>query len=260
MLGLLIIGSAILGLLVGSFLNVVIYRVPLGLSVVLPSSYCPKCHVPILARDNIPIASWVRLRGRCRNCNEHISAQYMAVETACGVLFALTAARVGTHLDLLAFFVLLASLLALSLIDLQHLILPRKIIYVSLAIVLAIFLIVAALDNEWGKLLVAVACAVAWFLVFFLINAISPRALGFGDVRLAPLLGLSLGWLGVSYVIVGFFMANLIGAVIGIALVLTKRMERGQQIPYAIFLSMGCTLAIFAGSIVALPLQKLLGF
>ena len=90
-------------------------------------------------------------------------------------------------------------------------------------------------------------CAAAWFIVFYALFAISPRYLGFGDVRLAPVLGLSLGWLGWRYVLLGFFAANLIGAVIGIVLISTHRMSRSQQIPYGVFLAMGCTVAVFAG-------------
>src|SRR5580693_1057551 len=117
MLGLLIGLCALLGLAVGSFLNVVIYRVPQGLSIVSPRSACPACGAPIRERDNIPVFSWVLLRGRCRDCQAPISGRYPLVELTCAALFAGTAARFGFRWDLPAYLVLFAGLLALSYID-----------------------------------------------------------------------------------------------------------------------------------------------
>jgi leader peptidase (prepilin peptidase)/N-methyltransferase len=96
-------------------------------------------------------------------------------------------------------------------------------------------------------LFVGAVCGAAWFVVFYAMFFVSPKLIGFGDVRLAPVLGLSLGWLGWKYVILGFFAANLIGALIGIALIASHRMSRRQQIPYGVFLAMGCAVAVFAG-------------
>lgn len=256
MLALLIGVSAVVGLAVGSFLNVVIYRVPRHESVVTPRSKCPTCALPIRERDNIPVLSWLLLRGKCRNCREPISLRYPLVELAGAALFAGAAARIGFQWDLAAFVVLLASLLALALIDLEHLLLPKKIVYPSLIMVAALLTVAAAATGAWHRLVVAGICAVSWFLLFFILNAISPRLLGFGDVRLAPLLGLALGWLGVRYVLLGFFSANLIGAFIGVALIATKRMSRDQPIPYGIFLAMGTALAIFAGPELLAPFQR----
>ncbi len=256
MLGLSIGFCALLGLVIGSFLNVVIYRVPRQLSVVSPRSACISCGMPIQDRDNVPVVSWLILRGRCRNCSSPISVRYPLVELASGIVFAGAAARIGFHWDLAAYLVMLASLLALSLIDLEHLVLPKRIVYPSIATVFALLILAAAVDDRWHDLFVAVISAVAWFVVFFIINAVSPRALGFGDVRLAPLLGLGLGWLGFRYVILGFFSANLIGALVGVALIATKRMSRHQQIPYGVFLALGTALAIFAGSQILSPFQR----
>jgi leader peptidase (prepilin peptidase) / N-methyltransferase len=94
---------------------------------------------------------------------------------------------------------------------------------------------------------VAAACGAGWFVVFFALNLISPRLLGFGDVRLAPVLGVTLGWLGVGYVLLGFFAANLIGAIVGIGLIVSGRMTRRDRIPYGVFLAAGCAVAVFAG-------------
>jgi leader peptidase (prepilin peptidase) / N-methyltransferase len=247
LLGLLIGFCALLGLAIGSFLNVVIYRVPRKLSVVSPRSACPTCGTPIAERDNVPVLSWILLRAHCRTCHSPISARYPLVEAGTGALFAGVAARAGFAWDLPAFLALFAGLLALSCIDVEHLLLPKRVVYPTSGIVAALLLLAAAATGHWHDLGVAALCGVAWLLVFFALNAISPRLLGFGDVRLAPLLGLSLGWLGVKYVILGFFAANLIGAVIGIALIATKQISRQQRIPYGIFLALGTAFAFFAG-------------
>jgi len=247
MLGWLIGLCAVLGLAVGSFLNVVIYRVPRNESVVSPRSSCPSCGAAIRGRDNIPVLSWLLLRGHCRDCGAPISAEYPLVELACAALFAGTAARFGHQWDLPAYLVLFAGLLALSIVDVEHLILPKKIVYPLTALVTALLLLAAAETGKWHSFLIGVACALGWFLVFFAMNLISPRVLGFGDVRLSLVLGLSLGWLGFGYVILGFFAANLIGAVVGIALIATKHVERQSRIPYGVFLASGCAVAVFAG-------------
>jgi leader peptidase (prepilin peptidase)/N-methyltransferase len=232
---------------VGSFLNVVIYRVPRGESVVSPRSACPSCGTPIRERDNIPVISWLLLHGRCRDCQAPISARYPFVEILCAGLFAGTAARFGYQWDLPAYLVLFAGLLALSCIDVERLTLPKKIVYPLTALVAALLLLAAAATGKWHDYLIGVACAAGWFVVFFLVNLVSPRVLGFGDVRLSVVLGLALGWLGVGYVLLGFFAANLIGAVIGVALMATKRMDRSTRIPYGVFLALGCAVAVFAG-------------
>lgn len=247
MLGLLIGGCALFGLVIGSFLNVVIYRVPRHESIVSPRSACPTCGVAILERDNIPVLSWLLLKGRCRNCQSPISKRYPLVELTNAALFAGAAARLGYNWDLPAFLVLFASLLALACVDVELLLLPKLIVYPTLVSVAGLLTLAAGLNNEWHYLYVAGLCAVGWFVAFFALNALNPRYLGFGDVRLAPVLGLGLGWFGWRYVVLGFFAANLVGALIGITLIATKRIRRDQQIPFGVFLAMGTAFAIYAG-------------
>jgi leader peptidase (prepilin peptidase)/N-methyltransferase len=255
-LAILIVASAVFGIEIGSFLNVVIYRVPRRLSIVSPRSACPVCSTPIKNRDNIPVVSWLLLKGHCRSCHAPISARYPLVEIAGAALFAGAAARLGYNWDLPAFFVLLAGLLALSLIDVEHLLLPKVIVYPTMGLVASLLTLDAIMTGQWHRLLVAALCALGWFVAFFLLNFASPRLLGFGDVRLAPVIGLALGWLGVRYVLLGFFAANLIGAVLGVSLIAAKKMRRDQQIPYGIFLALGAAFALFAGPEILAPLQR----
>ncbi len=256
MLAILIVVCFVFGLLVGSFMNVVIYRVPRHESVISPRSRCPTCGAAIRERDNIPVLSWLILKGRCRSCHAPISARYPLSELAVAALFAGAAARLGLNWELPAFLVLLASLFALACIDAEHLVLPKRLVYLTLVMAGALFTMAAAINGSWHRLGVAVLCALAWWIVFFALNLSSPRLLGFGDVRLAPALGLALGWLGVRYVLLGFFAANLIGAIVGLALIGAKRMHRRDQIPYGVFLALGVAVAIYAGPELLAPFNR----
>ena len=253
MTGLLLVAAALYGLAIGSFLNVVIYRVPAKLSVVRPGSACPGCHEPISSRDNIPVVSWLALRGRCRNCSMRISARYPGVELLTGVVFVATALRFGWSWTLPAEIIFVAGLVTLSFIDLDHLLLPRVIVYplggaVALALVLA-----AAVQHSWHRLGVAALCAVVEFAVLFTINLISPRSMGFGDVRFGPVIALALGWLGWRYAFIGFLAANLLGALVGIGLIVAKKAGRRTPIPFGVFLSAGAFLTMLFGGAIHYP-------
>ncbi len=255
MLGVLIGGCALLGLAVGSFLNVVIYRVPRHESIVRPRSKCPTCGVAIKERDNIPVLSWLILHGRCRACHAPISPRYLLVELAGCALFAGAAARLGYNWDLPAVLVLFASLLALSFIDIEHLVLPKVIVYPTIIVVIGLLAIAAGETDRWHTFLSAAICAAVWFAAFFVLNLASPRLLGFGDVRLSLVLGFSLGWFGWRYAVLGFFVANVIGAIIGLALIALKKITRDHPIPYGVFLALGTAFAIFVGPEIV-PLAK----
>ncbi len=243
----LVAGSALLGLAVGSFLNVVIYRVPKGASIVRPRSACPSCGTPIANRDNVPLISWLVLRGRCRSCGHPISPRYPLVEVATAVLFAGVAARFGAVPELPAFLVLVAGLLALACIDVEVRLLPKVIVYVLLALVAALLLAASAYTGRWSAFGLGAAAAAAWFSLFFAINRLDARLLGFGDVRLALVLGLGLGWLGVLPLVLGFFAANLLGLVFALLLMAKGSWQWHSKVPYGTFLALGAGVAIFAG-------------
>jgi prepilin signal peptidase PulO-like enzyme (type II secretory pathway) len=171
-------------------------------------------------------------------------------------LFAGAAGRFGFAWYLPVSLVLLATLLALACIDLEHLLIPKIIVYTSLVIMLALLLLDASLTNSWHRFLIAGICAAAWFVTFFLINAASPRVLGFGDVRFSLILGLGLGWLGIRYVILGFFASNLIGAIIGLLLIASKKRTKDEPIPYGVYLSIGTAITLFAGPEILVPFQS----
>jgi leader peptidase (prepilin peptidase) / N-methyltransferase len=244
----LVVLCAVLGLSVGSFLNVVIYRVPRKVSVVRPRSSCPSCETPISSRDNIPVVSWLLLGRRCRSCRQPISARYPLVEILTATIFVAAALRFGWDWALPAFLVLLAGLLALAFTDLEHFLLPVRIVYPVLVGVAGLLVLAAVATGEWHRLLIAAICAGGSFGFFFVINFINPRWLAFGDVRLSLVIGLGLGWLGVGYVLLGFFLANLLGAAVGFALIATKHLDRKSHIPFGVFLALGAATAVFAGS------------
>ncbi len=257
MLVALAVGLGLFGLIVGSFLNVVIYRVPRDESIVAPRSHCPACGMTIRAFDNIPVVSYLVLRGRCRSCKASISVRYPIVELLTAGLFAGTAAHFGFAWSLPAYVVLAAGLLTLASIDLAENILPKRIVYFVTVIVGVLLVLASAETGDWHRLVIGVCSAAAWFGLFFAINAVGPRWLGFGDVRLVGVLGLSLGWLGVGYVLLGLYFAALIGAAVGIGLIVAKRGGLATPVPFGPFLALGAEIAIFAGSSLLRPFHGL---
>ena len=257
MTAIVIVFCGVIGLAVGSFLNVVIYRVPRNESIVSPRSACPSCHSPIRERDNIPVVSWLLLRGRCRDCGAPISPRYPMVELLTAGLFVGTAARFGASWELPAYLVLFAGLVALSFIDGELMILPKRIVYPVTVAVTLLLIIASAGTGHWHQLYVGLACAAVWFAAFLALYLISPRLLGFGDVRFAPMLGIALGWLGVGYAILGFFAANLIGAVVGIILIAGRGYKREDRVAYGVFLAAGCAVGVLLGPVLLAPFSHL---
>jgi leader peptidase (prepilin peptidase) / N-methyltransferase len=245
--GLLVLLTGLLGLAIGSFLNVVIWRVPRKVSVVRPPSHCPQCETPIRPLDNIPVLSWLVLQGKCRHCGNPIPVRYPLVEASCGVLFAVVAARFGASWELPAYLVLTAALLAISIIDLEHFIVPDRITAPLTVSALALLGLAAIAEgNGWrfGRTLLG---GVAYFAFLLLLNLLYPRGMGMGDVKLAFSLGLYLGWLGWGQVFLGGFLAFLLGAVVGVGLIATKVKTRKDVVPFGPFLALGAMLTILWG-------------
>jgi leader peptidase (prepilin peptidase)/N-methyltransferase len=247
MLAVVILACTLGGLAIGSFLNVVIYRVPVGMSVVSPPSACPACGSPVLPRDNIPVLSWLILRGRCRRCASRISARYPLIEGLTALVFALIAVRMGVTWSLLPELGFAGGLIALASVDAERYLLPRAILYPTALIVFAGLLVASGFEGRWEHLGVALLCAAVAFGIFFAINFIRPAWMGFGDVRLAGLIGLALGWLGPWYVLIGFMIANIVGALLGITLMALGLATRRTALPYGVFLAGGSILAILVG-------------
>jgi len=237
----------VIGLCVGSFLNVVIYRVPRRESVVRPRSHCPACEAPIADRDNIPVLSWMLLRGRCRSCGARISVRYPLVELGTAVLFVAAAVRLGATWQLPAFCVFFASLLAISVIDLDHYIIPNRVIYPTLAVTIPLLVVAAAADGSWDHLRNAAIGGVAGFAVLLAIHVAVPRGMGFGDVRLAGVIGMMLRWLGLRYLFLGLFLAFLLASVIGVALIAARLRSRKDAVPFGPFMALGAVLAVLWG-------------
>lgn len=241
--------AGVLGLAVGSFLNVVVHRVPLGLSVVRPASACPRCRSAIRRRDNVPVLSWLLLRARCRDCGEPISARYPVVEAVTAVLFVLVVVRMGEGLGwaVPAYLYLAAIAVALALIDLDVHRLPDPIVLPSYP-VLAVLLAVASWGTgQWDALLrAAIGGAVLWFL-YAVLAVVKPGGMGWGDVKLAGLLGASLAWLGWGELLIGAFAAFLLGGVYSVALLVSRRAGRHSGIPFGPWMLAGAAVGVAAG-------------
>jgi leader peptidase (prepilin peptidase)/N-methyltransferase len=249
----------VFGLLIGSFLNVVAYRVPAGRSIVSPPSACTQCGNEIKAYDNIPVISWLLLRGRCRHCAEPISARYPIVEALTGVFFAVVAwwfwagplssaaPAVARILELVAFLYLAAISVVLALIDLDTRRLPNAIVLPSYLVGAALLGAAAIIGGDTGALVSAGVGLVGLFAFYLIAALVYPDGMGFGDVKLAGVLGLFLGYLGWGPLIVGAFAAFALGGLFGIALIVARKAKVGSGIPFGPWMLAGAWVGIFFG-------------
>lgn len=275
----------VVGLAVGSFLNVVIWRVPdrsgageaeradahsdddvdvrdaAALhaepaeraapreTIFRPRSYCPNCKNPVKPYDNIPVLSWLILRGRCRSCATRIPIRYPLVELGNGMLFVLVAIVYWRQPELIAYLILAAGLLALSVIDIELKLLPTRIVF-PLGVMVAGALGGAALwERDWQPALRALLGGAAAYVVIRLIYEVTRgRGIGYGDVRLSFVLGMALGWLGWGHVVGGILGGFFFGAVVGLLLLALRLVSRRTPIPFGPFLALGTLVFVLAGT------------
>jgi leader peptidase (prepilin peptidase)/N-methyltransferase len=242
-----VIAAGIVGLTIGSFLNVVIWRIPRGESVVRPPSHCPGCDREIGPRDNIPVLSWLLLRGRCRHCGIRISVRYPAVELLTAALFAAVAYRIGLAPELPAYLYLTAAGVALAAIDLDHRRLPNALTLPSYVVVGALLTGASAVTGDWWALARGAIGMAAYYGVLFVLAVAVPRGMGFGDVKLAGVLGMALAWLGWGELLAGFFLGFAYGALVSIALIALGRAGRKSTVPFGPFLVAGALTAVLYG-------------
>lgn len=239
--------SGVLGLAIGSFLNVVAWRVPRDESLVHPPSACPRCAAPIRRRDNVPIVSWLLLRGRCRDCSAPISRRYPLVEAGTSVVFIAVTLTIGLSWALPAYLYLGATAVVLTLIDIDVHRLPDQIVLPSYAVVAALLVLASWGEGDWPALLRALIAGVALFVFYFAVMLAYPSGMGFGDVKLAGVLGMALGWIGWGAFAVGSFGAFLLGGVFSALLLLGRRVTRKSGIPFGPWMIGGAALGIAVG-------------
>jgi leader peptidase (prepilin peptidase)/N-methyltransferase len=243
----IVVFASIAGLLVGSFLTVVVDRVPSGRSVVAPGSACPSCGARLGALDLVPVISWVALRGRCRRCGAQIGVEPVLLELTTAALFAVLAAHFRLTWELGAFAAFAAGLIALTAVDLRSKRLPREISYATLAIGAPLLAIAALVRDEPHRIATAALGGAIALVMMLAIYLASRGGMGDGDVRLAPLLGVFLGWLNPGIVPVGLLFGFFAGAVVGVVLLVVGRAGRKTALPFGPFLALGAIVAIFVG-------------
>jgi leader peptidase (prepilin peptidase) / N-methyltransferase len=234
-----VVAAGLFGAVIGSFLNVVAHRVPLGESLVSPPSRCPECEAPVKPYDNVPVVSWLLLRGRCRNCGTRISPRYPLVELATALVFAAVVAVRGFDDDLVLELPFVAALIALAAIDFDHKLLPNKIVYP-----LAAYGVIATLLVDRDDLVENLIAGTGAFAFLLLAVIAYPRGMGMGDVKLAGAMGL---YLGLS-VIPALLTAFLTGSIVGVVIIAREGAAgRKKAVPFGVFLALGGIVGVLAG-------------
>jgi leader peptidase (prepilin peptidase)/N-methyltransferase len=235
------------GLAVGSFLNVVIWRLPRGKSIVSPASRCTSCNTPIKPWDNVPVISYVLLRGKCRYCGARISLRYPLVESLNAALWALVYWRFGMGWHLPVYFVFMSSLIAITFIDLDFQIIPDSITLpgIPLGLLAGIFLLpdpmARMMSLGWKASLIGVAVG---FGLYYAVAVLSRGGMGGGDIKLMSMVGGAMGW---KAVLLTTFLGSLAGSVLGLFLILFRGKGRKTKVPFGPFLALGTVLTLFLG-------------
>jgi len=248
----------LLGLMLGSFFNVCIHRLPRGQSIITPPSHCPRCRRRIRPWDNIPVLSWFLLRGRCRDCGKPIPVRYPAVELLTGLLFVACWARFGPGWEALRAMLFVGLLVVLALVDLEHTILPFRLSLPGLAAGLGTAFLpgtIGIADALWGAAAGAAFVLASWALWRFLLAPVFRRfgvdqreGMGGGDLPFAALIG---AFLGSAATLVALAASVASGVVVGLILRHAGRSGKGQHIPFGPFLAIGALVGLFFGSAIA---------
>jgi len=234
----------ILGLIVGSFSNVCIYRIPRNESIIYPASHCPKCRSRIQPFDNIPLLSFILLKGRCRNCKTKISIQYPMVELLTGLIYLIIYLIYGLSVQTLIYIILSSALIIIAFIDLNQQILPDVISLpgIMVGFILSFFVpYISFINSALGVLVgggIILVIGLAGSVIF------KKEAMGGGDVKLAAMIGAFLGW---RYIIISLFLGFLLGALVGIILILSKIKSREDTVPFGPFIVLGSFITLLWG-------------
>ncbi|MBI3327061.1 MAG: prepilin peptidase [Nitrospinae bacterium] len=235
----------VFGLIIGSFCNVVIYRLPVGESIITPGSRCRACSAPIRPWDNIPVLSYLLLAARCRACGEHISLRYPCVELVMGGLYILLWLKLGVSLPLVGYALLNSTLVIVALIDLDHQIIPNIITYPGMVVGLGLSFRALPLNPLMGSpLLASLVGLLAGGIFFYAVALVSRGGMGGGDIKLIAMIGAFLGWQGTLFTIL---VGALTGSLVGIALMLLGKKGRRDKVPFGPFLSLGAIVFTLLG-------------
>jgi leader peptidase (prepilin peptidase)/N-methyltransferase len=237
--------SALVGLVIGSFLNVCIHRLPKGESIIRPPSCCPACGIPIRWYDNVPIVSFLLLKGRCRGCRSRISWRYPLVEALTGSLFLLTVFRFGLSVRSIFILIFICGLVVVTFIDLDHEIIPHAVTLPGIPLGLIGSLITrdpSPRDAAAGAL---VGAGLVYLVAVYAEVALQRESMGGGDINLLAMIGAFLGW---KQVLLSFFFAVVAGACLSLVLVAARVLSRKDRIPFGPFLALGAIVALFGGN------------
>ena len=240
----LVVYAALLGLVTGSYLNVAIHRLPRGESTVRPRSRCPWCGGGIRARDNLPVLSYLLLKGRCRNCGAPISWRYPAFEALTALLFVAVLWRFGVTLEALVALVFGCLMLVLAAIDFDHFLLPDRLTLPGILVGLAAQPWLPRTSFLDAVLGVAIGAGMLILLINFWYWLRGEEGMGMGDVNMLAMVGAFLGWQGV---LVTFALGTVVGALVGLALLASRRLELRGRLPFGLFLAIGALVALFVG-------------
>jgi leader peptidase (prepilin peptidase)/N-methyltransferase len=254
-----VVFAGVLGLVIGSFLNVVIHRVPAGVSLTRESR-CPECDSPVKPWQNVPVLAWLALRGKCASCGRPIAARYPVIELVTGLAFAAivwfflatsSLPPAATAVVIAVYLYFAAISIALAVIDVDTHRLPDAIVLPSYVVIAVLLTLACVLGADWGALLRAVIGALALYAFYFVLRVVRPAGMGGGDVKLAGIVGAALAWLGWGSLVVGAFAAFLLGGIFGVLLIALRRAGRKTAIPFGPWMLAGAWVGVVSGQAIA---------